>query len=159
MGKVVKGRYTAKINDSFVIFVIGFRINRLWAIHRWVPIIVQMQKMIIELYRNKELGFLDMKFFLSWKGITLIQYWKSFDHLEQYAKKGQTHLKAWKSFNQKVAKGNTVGFYHETYIVEPGNYETIYVNMPVYGLARASEHIPVRGKRETASGRLQRNIN
>ncbi|TWT24428.1 DUF4188 domain-containing protein [Planomicrobium sp. CPCC 101110] len=158
MGKVVKGRYTAESEDSFVIFVIGFRINKLWAIHHWFPLIIQMQGMINELYRNKELGFLDMKFFLSWKGITLIQYWDSFEQLEHYSKHGALHLTAWKNFNQKIAKGNKVGFYHETYIVESGNYESIYINMPVYGLARATNHIPIKGRKETAKGRLQKSL-
>jgi hypothetical protein len=96
-----------------------------------------------------------MKFFISWRGITLIQYWKSFDHLEQYARQGDIHLKAWRNFNQLASKSNSVGFYHETYLIQPGEYECVYVNMPVNGLARATKHVPATGKRETERGRLQ----
>lgn len=110
--------------------------------------------MITELYKNKELGFLDMKFFISWRGVTLILYLRSFEHLEHYARNEAKHLEAWKNFNKKVASTGEVGFYHETYNVQEGQYECMYVNMPVYGLARASNHVPATGKRETARGRL-----
>jgi hypothetical protein len=154
MGKFVRGRYTAQVEEPFVVFVIGLRIHNLFAIHRWLPIVFQMQAMLNELYRNKELGFLDMKSFLSWRGVTLLQYWKSFEHLEQYAKNGAIHLQAWRKFSQMLTKSNAVGFYHETYVVHPGQYECVYVNMPVYGLARATKHVPATGKRETARGRM-----
>ena len=55
--QIMHGRYTAKTDEPFVVFVIGLRIINLFAIHHWIPIIVQMQKMIIELYKNKELGY------------------------------------------------------------------------------------------------------
>jgi len=154
MAKFVPGRHTAEMEGSFVVFVIGLRIHQLWKIHLWFPIIIAMQKMIIELYKNKEIGFMDMKTFLSWRGVTQLQYWRSFEHLESYARQGATHLKAWKDFNQRVAKTGAVGFYHESYVVQAGEYECMYVNMPVYGLARAGKHIPVSGRRETARGRM-----
>ncbi|HZG84770.1 DUF4188 domain-containing protein [Paenibacillus sp.] len=154
MAKWIPGRYTAQMDESFAVFVIGVRIHQLWKLHLWIPIIVSMQKMITELYRNKELGFLDMKFFVSWRGVTLLQYWKSFEHLEHYSRHAGLHLKAWKDFNRNVADTGAVGFYHESYVVEPGRYECMYVNMPVYGLARAGRHVPVAGRRETARGRM-----
>jgi len=40
--------------------------------------------------------------------------------------------------------------------VEPGNYEAIYSNMPVFGLAKAAEHVRAVGGRETARRRLMR---
>jgi hypothetical protein len=156
MGKIVPGRHTANIEGSFVVFVIGMRINKFLYFWKWVPIITAMQGMITELYKNKELGFLDMKFFISWRGVTLIQYWRSFEHLKYYARNEAKHLEAWRNFNKKVARTGAVGFYHETYIVQEGQYECMYLNIPVYGLARASNHVPATGKRETARGRLGR---
>ena len=44
-------------------------------------------------------------------------------------------------------------------MVEPGNYEAIYSNMPVFGLAKATEHIPAVERRETARRRLMRGDN
>jgi len=49
-----------------------------------------------------------------------------------------------------------VGIWHESYLVEAGRYETIYGNMPVFGLAKASQHVPATGNRETARRRLGR---
>ena len=39
-------------------------------------------------------------------------------------------------------------------MVQAGQYEAIYGNMPRRGLARAGEHLPATGRRETAKRRL-----
>ncbi|MFD0713093.1 DUF4188 domain-containing protein [Paenibacillus sp. GCM10027626] len=156
MSKVKPGRYTAQMEDSFVVFIIGMRVNKLWAVHKWLPTFMAMSPMIQELYRNKELGFLDSSYHLSWRGVTLIQYWNSFEQLENYARNGAVHLQAWRNFNQKVGTSGVVGIYHETYLVEKEQYECLYNNMPVFGLAKAGAHVPATGKRETASRRLGR---
>ncbi len=44
-------------------------------------------------------------------------------------------------------------------MVERGNYEAIYSNMPVFGLAKATEHVRAVGGRETARQRLMRGEN
>ncbi len=51
-------------------------------------------------------------------------------------------VKAWNSFYKQASKTNAVGIYHETYVISAGNYESVYVNMPSFGLAKAlgSEH-------------------
>lgn len=43
MGKIVPGRYTANIEGSFVVFVIGMRINKFLYFWKWIPIITAMQ--------------------------------------------------------------------------------------------------------------------
>ena len=48
---------------------------------------------------------------------------------------------------------------YETYLVERGNYEAVYSNMPVFGLAKATEHVRAVGDRETARRRLMRGEN
>ncbi len=86
-----------------------------------------------------------------------MQYWKSFDHLERFARsKDDPHLPAWRRFNQKVGSNGSVGIWHETYMVEPGKCEAIYGNMPVFGLAKATQHIPASAaaRRETARQRV-----
>lgn len=37
MANIHKGRYSAEIEGEFVVFIIGMRVNRLWAIHKWLP--------------------------------------------------------------------------------------------------------------------------
>ena len=65
------------------------------------------------------------------------------------------HLPAWRRFNQTIGTDGSVGIWHETYAVEPGHHEAIYNNMPVFGLAKASEHVPAQGRLETARRRLR----
>jgi len=43
--------------------------------------------------------------------------------------------------------------------VERRNFEAIYSNMPVFGLAKATEHVRAVGGRETARQRLLRREN
>ncbi|GAB6926471.1 DUF4188 domain-containing protein [Paenibacillus sp. JCM 10914] len=156
MSKVISGRYTAQMDGPFVVFMIGMRVNKWWAVHKWLPVFAAMSPMLQELYRNKELGFIDGSFHFSWRGVTLVQYWKSFEQLEHYARHGAVHLSAWRNFNRKVGTGGVVGIFHESYLVEAGQYECMYNNMPRFGLGRAGEHVPATGRRETASRRLGR---
>ncbi|MNH80871.1 hypothetical protein D3C87_598980 [compost metagenome] len=153
MAKVISGRYAAEIEGPFVVFVIGMRINRIWAVHKWWPVATAMGPMLKELYQNPEIGFLGSETFLSSRGVTVLQYWKSYEQLEKYAR-GGIHLKAWKKFNQAVGTDGTVGIYHETYKIEPGQYECIYGNMPVFGLAKAGRHVPATGRMETSRRRM-----
>ena len=47
-----------------------------------------------------------------------------------------------------------VGIRHETYLVKTVNIETVYGNMPTYGLAAASAVIPVKRGRDSAAARI-----
>lgn len=154
MAKVVPGRFTARIEGPFVVFIIGMRVNRLWAFHKWVPVATAMGGMLKELYENPELGFLGNSSHMNMREVTQIQYWRSYEHLEKYARGSHNHLTAWKKFNQSIGSDGTVGIFHETYLVEAGKYECLYGNMPVWGLAKAGEHLPAVGMRETARRRL-----
>ncbi|GAK40916.1 DUF4188 domain-containing protein [Paenibacillus urinalis] len=153
MSDVIHGRYTAEMEGPFVVFIIGMRINRLLAFHKWVPVAKAMGPMIKELYQNPEIGFMSTEFFWNWRGITLLQYWRTYDQLEKYAR-GGTHLVEWKKFNQSVGTNGTVGIYHETYMIQPGQYECIYGNMPKFGLAKAGTHMPAVGRMETSRRRM-----
>jgi hypothetical protein len=64
------------------------------------------------------------------------------------------HFPAWVRFNKEVGSSGDFGIWHETYVVQPGNYECVYNNMPVFGLAKASQTLPAEGKLVTAGGRL-----
>lgn len=151
--KIFSGRYTAFTEDSFVVFIIGFRINNYFAVHKWIPVAKAMGPMVKELYTHKELGFLHTEMFLNTRGIFMVQYWKTYDQLEKYAH-GSLHLKAWKNFNTKIGNNPTVGVYHETCLIDKGKVETIYNNMPKFGLAKAFEHIPITKKTDNSRSRL-----
>jgi hypothetical protein len=151
---VITKRMTAAIDDEVVVFLIGMRINHPWKVHKWWPVAMAMPRMIRELYAHPELGFLHAE---SWLGRTtiLLQYWKSFEALEAYAKsRTHEHLPAWAAFNRNVASNGDVGIWHETYRVRAGDYECFYNNMPPFGLAQATSLVPASGGRETAAGRM-----
>ena len=135
------------------------RINRLFAFRKWVPTARAMGPMIRELYQHPEKGLLGHELFVYWRGPVLLQYWRSFEDLERFARNpDDPHLPAWRRFNQTIGGDGSVGIFHETYVVERANYEAIYSNMPLFGLAKATEHVPAVG-RETARRRLMRGEN
>jgi len=51
-------RMTAEIEGDFVVFLIGMRINKLWKVHKWLPVFTVMPKMIKEVKSNPELEML-----------------------------------------------------------------------------------------------------
>jgi len=153
--KIYNGRFVASTEESLVLFIIGMRINKLFSFTKWVPVFKAMGPMIKELYQNPEWGFRHTEFLFSWRGVILIQYWRSFEDLEAYAH-GKTHSAAWKSFNQKIKDDGSVGIYHETYIIEKGGSEAIYNNMPKFGLSKAFSHMRVAAKTESARSRISK---
>jgi hypothetical protein len=154
--EVIKDRMCAEVDGEAVVFLIGMRFNKLWKIHKWFPVLLAMPKMIKELEQNPELGFLGAH---TWVGRTaiILQYWRSVDHLNAYAKsRNHAHLPAWAAFNRAIGRSGDVGVWHETYKIREGSYETIYVNMPAFGLGKAFMSVPASGKRESAAGRMAR---
>jgi hypothetical protein len=153
MNKINPGRYTAKTDQPFVVFLIGMRINKLWAIPKWWPVLQAMRPMISDLMQNPEKGFLGGRLLLEWRAVTMIQYWRSFEDLERFARNpGDPHWPAWKMFYQLVRGDGSVGIWHETYQVS-GN-ESVYVNMPRHGLGQVMDLVPASGRRQSARGRL-----
>ena len=149
-------RLTASIDGDFVVFLIGLRLNQPWKVHKWGPVVAAMPRMITELQRQPELGFLHAE---SWFARTtiMVQYWRSMDHLMAYATSKQAaHLPAWKAFNQSVGTDGTVGIWHETYAVSAGAHESVYVNMPAFGLGRVGSLEPATGRKHSAADRLGR---
>lgn len=155
MAPVINRRFTAQTDEPFVVFLIGMRINRPLEIKKWLPTAYAMGPMLRELYRNPEHGFLGAETFLYWPGVALVQYWHSFEDLERYARDpDEAHFPAWRNFNQRVGSDGSVGIWHESYLVEPGNFETVYNNMPPFGLSKAMTPVSATGRRETARRRL-----
>jgi hypothetical protein len=160
MAQIHPGRFTADVTealgdaDEFVVFVIGMRVNKPWKIHRWLPVAKAMTIMMNELVKHPDKGLLGYRS-MGFRTTTMIQYWKSFEHLERFAHdKDDPHLQAWRDFNAKVGVSDDLGVYHETYRVKTSDYECIYSNMPVMGLAKATAHAPVARRGNAARERL-----
>lgn len=157
MRKVQPGRYTAKIDGPFVVFIIGMRVNKLYRVDKWIPVAKAMPPMLKTLQEFPEKGFLGGESLIYWRGPALLQYWRSFEDLERFASEpSDPHRKAWQRFNKAVGTDGTVGIFHETYKVEAGSYECVYGNMPVFGLAAATTHVPATGQLERARTRIER---
>ena len=149
-------RLTASIEGDFVVFLIGMRLNQPWKVHKWWTVAAAMPRMISELRRQPELGFLHAEMWFS-RTIILVQYWRSMDQLMAYATSKQAaHLPAWKAFNQSVGTDGSVGIWHETFAIPAGAYESVYVNMPSFGLGRASCLEAATGRMHSAAERLRR---
>jgi Domain of unknown function (DUF4188) len=150
-----KDRMTARVDGEFVVFLIGMRINNPLLIHKWMPVARAMPRMLKELYAQPERGLLSHEMWFS-RTIILVQYWKSVEALLAYAKaKDSEHLPAWKTFNQLIGTDGSVGIWHETYVVKPGCSESIYANMPAFGLGRAGRLVQVKSGLQAASERMQ----
>lgn len=50
---------------------------------------------------------------------------------------------------------NILGFWHESYVVHPYEYEAFYRNVPTVGLGRAGSLVPLKGRATTAAARLR----
>lgn len=149
-------RLTASIEGDFVVFLIGMRLNQPWKVHKWWPVASAMPRMIGELQRQPELGFLHAEMWFS-RTTIMVQYWRSMDQLMAYATSKQAeHLPAWKAFNQSVGTDGSVGIWHETYAVQAGASESVYVNMPAFGQGRAGTLEPATGRKRSAADRLGR---
>jgi hypothetical protein len=154
MGAIRAERLTAEIDGEVVVFLIGMRVNRLWKVHRWLPVARAMGRMLREIQADPSSGFLGVE---QWFGnpSVMVQYWRSFDALERYATdKARAHLSAWAAFNRAVGSNGDVGIWHVTDRVRRGDYECVYNNMPLFGLAKATRAVPATGRRESAPGRM-----
>lgn len=145
---------TVQIEGDFVVFIIGMRVNKFWKVHKWLPAAMAMPRMLKELSiaPSEDTGFLG---YIQARGTT-VQYWRSFDHLEAYAKSREhAHLPAWSKFNKAVKNSRgDVGIWHETYLVRAGDYETLYSGMPEFGLGKASTLVPAEGSKDAARSRI-----
>ena len=143
MPDVRQGRWTAEIDGDFVVFMIGARINsKLQAFRAFTDLGGRrgMNHMLKYLVEHPEKGLLGYQT----AGATIIQYWRSFDHLEAFAKNtDDPHLAVWRNFWKRVGKSGRSGIWHETYLVRAGEYEAIYGNVPPRGLGKAGRLVPV----------------
>jgi len=154
MAQIITRRVAGEIDGDFVVFLIGMRINKPWKLHKWLPVFLAMPRMLKELQGQPESGFLSATF---GPGV-IVQYWRSFEHLEAYARShDQLHWPAWVDFNKRMAKSRgDVGIWHETYLVRAGEYEAIYSGMPLFGLGKAGRTVPVVARNESARRRIVR---
>ena len=153
MAQVAGRRMTAEVDGDFVVFLIGARFNlfRLLQSIRDLGGRRGMKHMLDYLVAHPDKGLLGYQMGLP----IIVQYWRSFEHLEAFAKDtSDPHLAAWRNYWRRVGKSSRTGIWHETYLVRAGEYEAVYGNMPPFGLGKAGRLVPL-SQSSTARGRLK----
>ena len=160
-----RGRMTCSYQDNredLVVFLIGIRMNQTWKLTKNAAEAGQaMRRMLLELEQNPHLGCLGTESYVgdNADGSTtlVVQYWQSPDHLRRWAQSSQSeHYHPWRQLMKLGRETDELGFWHETFLVRGGEYETVYVNCPAFHLAAARGVTvePAEGKKATMLGRL-----
>ena len=156
----IEQKVAAERDEEFVVFYLGLRINAFRKIHRWLPIFLLAPRMVRELASVPESGLLGSRTVVGpgIRNVGFIQYWDSFEALRDYARdSNRLHFPAWQDYYENGTKEDAaIGIWHETMVVDPDEYETVYNNMPPHGLAASddTEIVPASDQRNTAAGRL-----
>jgi hypothetical protein len=153
------GRYAAIPPDGSVLFLIGMRLNKLWKPHRWGPVMMAMPRMLSELDARPELGLAGHQIFVSGRTILVVQYWRSVEQLNAYARaRDLEHLPAWRAFNKRVGTNGDVGIFHETIVMNRDGVETIYGNMPEAMLGAAFGTVEIARVGQSAARRMDATV-
>ena len=142
MAEIAGRRMTAEIDGDFVVFLIGARFDKRHIVRSMMDLGGRrgMKHMLDYLVAHPEKGLLAYEMGLP----TIVQYWRSFDHLEAFARdKDDPHLDAWRNYWRRVGASDRSGIWHETYLVQAGQYEAVYGNMPPHGLGKAGRLVPM----------------
>jgi hypothetical protein len=144
MSKIIRGRQRARIEGDFVVFLIGARPQLTHPVRTFRDLGGRrgMGHMLEHLMAHPEKGLLSYQLGLP----VIVQYWRSFDHLEAFARdESDPHSAVWRDYWKRVGKDDRTGIWHETFLVRAGEYEAIYANMPPFGLGKAGTLEPLAG--------------
>lgn len=131
--------------DSFVVFLIGARVNSWWTLLANLPAAFGFLKLGGPTFANAEVsrdkvgllsvrkygGLLDLLF---GDGNVEVQYWDSFESLTAF-NNNRHHAASRAQYYREAEATQAVSIWHETYIVRPGDYEAVYGNCPPIGLS------------------------
>jgi len=124
---------------------------------KWVS--EAFESMVKELESDPEkYGYLGGDQFMSTNpytnGPSMIQYWRSQEHLNAYAKSRMNkHFQPMLKSAKQVRESSAYGFYHESFRIHAGEYDCVYMNMPRTLLGAVGELYDMKGKLRTAAGR------
>ncbi len=158
-------RTTHAYDGPLALFLIGVRIHQPWRVGVVGQVIRAMPPMIAELERNKaaaargeeeSLGYLGSRSTVDLTGTTMIQWWRSTDHIYAYASStDHRHREAWLEFCRKAKDApRALTIWHETYAVAPGGAESLYATDRPYGLGTVAGVVPVGRRGESARERI-----
>ena len=153
MAQIAGRRMRAELDGDFVVFLIGARFNSKLHLYRTFLDVGGrhgMVRMLKYLTAHPEKGLLGFQLL---GPVNIVQYWRSFEHLEAFARdEDDPHLAVWRDYWKRVGRSDRTGIWHETYLVRAGEYEGIYGNMPPFGLGKAARLVPAA---ESSSARTR----
>ena len=103
MAEISGRRMTAEIDGDFVVFLIGARPDKVHLVRSIMDLGGRrgLKHMLDYLVAHPEKGLLGYQMGLP----TIVQYWRSFDHLESFANDtSDPHLAAWRNYWRRVGK-------------------------------------------------------
>jgi len=144
-------------HGELAVFLIGARVARLWRPDAWWPAMAAMRPMLAELAADADSGFLGGTTLLGSRGPTMVQYWRSVEHVYAYANDdARRHRPAWVEFYRRARRvPGAVTVWHETFRVPADGHESLYVGAPArFGIAAATGAVPAARRGRTARERL-----
>lgn len=151
-----RGRWTAELDGDFVVFLIGAMVHDPAVAAEATVLLMAMTEMLDELEADPSKGLLGYtRHGQAGQGV-IVQYWRSFEALESYARDpGARHAPVWRAWNRLASDDRDgAGIWHETFKVAAGGYEAVYQNTPVIGLQRAGRPVTVTEARDSARARM-----
>ena len=104
MAEIHRGRHMAEIDGDFVVFLIGARFSLRHPIRTFRDLGGRkggMKAMLDHLVAHPEKGLLGYTMGLP----VIVQYWRSFDHLEAFARDtSDPHLATWRKYYRRDAR-------------------------------------------------------
>lgn len=104
----------------------------------------------------QEAGLLHSESFTLGRGhYGVLQYWRSFEDLEDWTRRN-THTGWWRSSVERMRTRGDLGVYHELYLVQRHDLESIFIDCWPAGLAAFGVPGEPVGPMTTSRGRLGR---
>ena len=130
-------RRAAEVEGEFALFLVGSRFHKPWRIRRCYRMFRLYRRVLAEL-RSTDCGYLGGEIWVA-RTVIHVQYWRSIEQLQAFASDpGGSHSVAWRDFNVHLAQSDAVGIWHEAYRIEADAHQSVYLNMPEFGLAKAA---------------------
>jgi hypothetical protein len=156
MAAMRTGRWMARREGPFAVFVFGMRLNRARGLRRFLWGLRVLRRVLADLHTGSARGFLAGSVYRTGRSVIAVQYWDSFDALDEYARDhALPHRGAWQRYLREALDDPAVGLWHETYLASPGTWEAVYVNMPPRGLGAAGELEAMQANKGSARDRLR----
>lgn len=141
--------------EPFAVFLFGMRLNRVRGLPRFLWGLRMLRRVLADLEAHPGRGFLAGQVYRAGRSLLAVQYWESFDALDAYARDhALPHRGAWQRYLRVAMDDPAMGLWHETYLVEPGAWEGVYINMPAWGLGATAGLREMQASKGSARDRL-----